>query len=1044
MKINGYLPPRKKAETPSLGGSIESVIQTVNDLNATKKEVVTTLDKKVKEIDSHIENAENTLDRKIRDVDFTIKNAENSSQEIIKQATEIIKNIEPRNGENGKDAEPLDKDEIVKEVLSKIPEAPKLDKKSLIKEVISAIPQNKASLKIIQETFETDPMSVIEKIMALPEDKLKKFKLKSSQIDGLDQTISAFNSQLSRGYLHGGGDTVVAGTNITITQNANGNKVISSTGGGSAAWGTIGAGTGVGSQTDLVTYLTTNYQGKITTGTTAQYFKGDLSLGTFPTALSSFTNDTNFTTLAAVAGVGYLTDAPSDGNTYGRKNGAWASITAGTGTVTSVSVTTANGISGTVATATTTPAITLSLGAITPTSVNGLTIQTTTGTFKLTNGKTFEVDNSLVLAGADFAVLTLNTNLTVGTGNVSLIGNVANTSALTIGAGAVSVSGANTGDQTLTVGGTTSPTIALSGSNTATFAHGTGITLGQATGTITITNSAPDQTVAFSGGTNVTIGGTYPNFTITDNSINSSVATLSSLTSVGNLTTGSIGTGFVVKGVTMTLGSDATGDVYYRAAGGVLTRLAVGTASQALIGGTVPAWGTPWTALGYITSSGVSGMTSGQLAKAGSATTITSSIAYSTTPTASTIAEWDANKNLSTNNLIEAWATTLTSGSTVTLTVSSAYQQYFTGSTNQAVTLPTTGVAQGQQWQIVNQSSALVFVQSSGLNAILQLFPGTSAVFTALVATPTTAANWAFSYAGATAATQGFLTTQGSFGITLIASGTTSVSLPTSGTLVNSAVTTLSSLTSVGTITSGGLGTGAVIGGVTMTLGSDASYDMYYRGATGVLTRLANGTTGQVLTATTSGAPSWGSAGAGDMVLASVQTVTGAKTFGTIGGAVGKFILAGSTSGSTIVNAAAVAGSTTLTLPGVTDTIAVLGTAQTFTANQTFNNVLYAVNAITASGNAATVPVTYRISKVTNNSAATLTITVTTTSAVDGQFIEVLVLDASAVAQTITWVNTENTSVTIPPTSNGSTTKPLRVQLQYNSGTSLWSCIGYA
>lgn len=39
------------------------------------------------------------------------------------------------------------------------------------------------------------------------------------------------------------------------------------------------------------------------------------------------------------------------------------------GTVTTVSVTSANGISGTVATATTTPAITLSLGAITPTSI---------------------------------------------------------------------------------------------------------------------------------------------------------------------------------------------------------------------------------------------------------------------------------------------------------------------------------------------------------------------------------------------------------------------------------------------------------------------------------------------------------------------------------------------------------------------------------------------------------------------------------------------------------------------------------------------------
>lgn len=49
---------------------------------------------------------------------------------------------------------------------------------------------------------------------------------------------------------------------------------------------------------------------------------------------------------------------------------AGAACGAGSGTVSSVSVTTANGVSGSVATATTTPAITLTLGAITPTSVS--------------------------------------------------------------------------------------------------------------------------------------------------------------------------------------------------------------------------------------------------------------------------------------------------------------------------------------------------------------------------------------------------------------------------------------------------------------------------------------------------------------------------------------------------------------------------------------------------------------------------------------------------------------------------------------------------
>ena len=52
-------------------------------------------------------------------------------------------------------------------------------------------------------------------------------------------------------------------------------------------------------------------------------------------------------------------------------------VAAGAGTVTSVSVVTANGVSGTVATPTTTPAITLTLGAITPTTV----VASSTGQF---------------------------------------------------------------------------------------------------------------------------------------------------------------------------------------------------------------------------------------------------------------------------------------------------------------------------------------------------------------------------------------------------------------------------------------------------------------------------------------------------------------------------------------------------------------------------------------------------------------------------------------------------------------------------------------
>ena len=100
----------------------------------------------------------------------------------------------------------------------------------------------------------------------------------------------------------------------------------------------------------------------------------------------------------------------------------------GSGTVTSVSVVTANGISGSVATSTSTPAITLTLGVITPTSVNGLTLANQVSGFTIQGGI------------SDSAILTIPSNATVS-------GTHSGTS-----------SGTNTGDQTLTFSGAISGT----------------------------------------------------------------------------------------------------------------------------------------------------------------------------------------------------------------------------------------------------------------------------------------------------------------------------------------------------------------------------------------------------------------------------------------------------------------------------------------------------------------------------------------------------------------------------------------------------------
>lgn len=188
-------------------------------------------------------------------------------------------------------------------------------------------------------------------------------------------------------------------------------------GGGSATWGSI-SGT-LSAQTDLQTALNTK-EPTISAGTSAQYYRGDKTWQTLNKAavgLSAVDNlassyllaRTNHTgtqasstiTLSATskflgritAGSGTaeeltptqatallnpftttlqgLTPASGGGTTnFLRADGSWAAPPGGgSGTVTSVSVTTANGVSGSIANPTTTPAITLTLGAITPSSV---------------------------------------------------------------------------------------------------------------------------------------------------------------------------------------------------------------------------------------------------------------------------------------------------------------------------------------------------------------------------------------------------------------------------------------------------------------------------------------------------------------------------------------------------------------------------------------------------------------------------------------------------------------------------------------------------